>query len=253
MFVKKSNLILLVMVLLASFSFGSTSFAKESPESKAKEVVKEFLVAMDKGDINKALELVVDTRFSNIDEQIKEYKEYSGTKNFHSLEIVSVDIENEGSLFVNLKDTSTSSDSREVINVKNYSGQWKISLGSSEKESGKSSDFSINTLADHFEFTNFQYGPHYTNDTFTIPSGVSNVVIQGWQYSSNEYPASASYQLARSTWLGYSTYGTPVDVDKKGDYNITLSGASEGSGFCIRIFVGNSSQINGAGNVMYNP
>ncbi|MDT3425542.1 hypothetical protein J2Z22_001058 [Paenibacillus forsythiae] len=251
MFTKKFNVVLLLMLLLTTFSFGSSSFAAESPESKAKEVVKEFLVAMDNGDINKALELVVDTRFSNVKEQIKAYKEYRDTRNFRSLEIVSVDIENESSIFVKIKDISTSSDTQEVIHVKNYNGQWKISLGNSEEKSGKSSDVSINTLADHFSFTNFQYGPHYTIDKFSIPSGVSNVVVQGWQYSSNEYPASASYQLARSTWLGQAIYGSAVDVDSNGEYTITLTGAFEGSDFCIRIFVGNSSIINGAGNVTY--
>jgi hypothetical protein len=253
MFIRKISLLIFSFLILGTLSFGGISSAQESPESIAKHVVESFLAAMNERDFDKAVSLVVDTSFSSPDEQINAYKEYSKTRDFGELRIVSTSIANEGSFFVKLEDSLTSSDVREVINVKNYDGQWKIALGDSSKELGKSPDFSTNTLANHFSFTGYQYGDHWTSPTFSIPSGVSNVVVQGWQYSGNQYYSRATYQLAQKTWLGYKEYGSSVLVDYDGEYNITLSGAFEGSGFCLYVFVGNSTYINGAGNVMYNP
>jgi hypothetical protein len=252
MFIKKTGLFLFALVLVVgTFSLGSKGSAHESLESTAKQVVKDFLVSMESGNFNKAASLVVDNRFSSTDEQIKEYQNYSSTRSFASLEIASVDVENESSLFVNLKDTSNSAETGEAINVKAINGIWKIALG--DDRNATSPGFSVQTLADHYSYNGLQYGAHYTSNLFSIPSGVSNVVVQGWQYSSNSYPSNVSYQLAQKSWLGYTTYGTAVDVNSDGEFTRTLSGAFAGSGFCIRIFVGNSSNVSAAGNVMYNP
>jgi hypothetical protein len=246
MFLRKVSLIL-VALTLSICSFGNLSFAEKAPETEASQVVKDFLTSMVSGDFTKATSLVVDQRFSNSEEQIKEYKAFSSTTDLSSLEISSVDTENSNSLYVNLKDNSGKSETGKIIHVKNIDGTWKIILGDTSDEQR---NISTNALASSFSYNGLQYGTTLTN-TFSIPSGVSKIMIQGWQYSSNSYPANVSYQLAQKDWLGYKTFGKAEDVDYDGEYSINLFGASSGSNFCIRIFVGNSSTVNLAGNISY--
>ncbi|KAF6575960.1 MULTISPECIES: DUF4878 domain-containing protein [Bacillales] len=246
MFLRKVSLIL-VALTLSICSFGNISFAEKAPESEASQVVKDFLTSMVSGDFTKATSLVVDQRFSNSEEQIKEYKAFSNSTDLSSLEITSVDTENSNSLYVNLKDNSGKSETGKVIHVKNIDGAWKIMLGNT---SDGQRNISTNAFVDSFQYNGLQYGATYTS-TFSIPSGVSKIMLQGWQYSSNSYPANVSYQLAQDDWLGYKTLGEPVDVDYDGNYSINLFGASSGSNFCIRIFVGNSANVNLSANISH--
>jgi hypothetical protein len=244
---------ILFAAILSVFSLAGSSFAQDSPESQATKVVEDFFVAMDKGDINAAINLTEDSRYSNPKELTKAYTEYKGSRSFKHLEILSTVLLDTESVVVQVKSDSTPVGVTEEIFVKNYDSKWKISLGGNKNESTPSTEFSIQTLADHFEFTGFSSAFHYTNDTFTIPSGVSNIVVQGWQYSSNNIPARVSYQLAKGSWLGYDVYGTPFIADGNGEYEGVLSNAPSGSGYCIEIHILNSAVVNGAGNVMYNP
>lgn len=250
MFRKKIIATFAVFLLVSSLTLASKGFAQQSSESKARETVENFILALTNEDYSAALNLVIDDRFPSTKEQIEEYK--SNAHTISNLEVQSVDVSVENLYFVNLKNPQSTADIHEVIPVKEVDGEMKLWL-SKDDNTKTNSDFSIQTLADHYSGTGFLYGAHYTIDQFSIPSGVSNVVVQGWQYSSNSYPAVVSYQLAKDAIFGYTVYGSAVSVDYNGEFTITLGGAFEGSGFCIRIFVGNSADVNLAGNVMYNP